>query len=384
MVDMNSDVLVTYDYFLKDHLGNTRVTFNNNGVVDQRFDYYPFGMTMANSWSSENKYRYNGKEIQDGLLDGVNLDWYDYGARMYDSQLGRWHVQDPLIKWASSPYSYCHNNPLAYIDIFGMDPFTINGEEVGADGLTNSQWIEASRPNTSDQVARYYRKLNQQLERKASKNNESSVYQDAIGYYYWDEKGWSENIFTLEIDGIVYLVKVGSAGVTAWKEYLSANGDSWWSEAWNSDIARGIIPDYVHVGFGFSGIAGCGASQSFELNWVLRGKQASFKPILTTTVTTGAGYQVDFTFNIGGSIYTGPVSQIKRDFLKTSILEGKSGVFATGGGSVLGKIGLTGTWTPTSTGYGLSQNEVNIGIGLTPGPNIAGGASNTYILKDWY
>ena len=61
-----------YQYYLKDHLGNVRVTFAGDGTVVQGKHYYPFGLEMAGrgyeSGGYVNKYRYNGKELEDDLL----------------------------------------------------------------------------------------------------------------------------------------------------------------------------------------------------------------------------------------------------------------------------------------------------------------------------
>ncbi len=67
---------------------------------------------------SENKYLYNGKELQDEQLGGVNLDWYDYGFRFYDPALARFTTQDPRAEkyYSWSAYNYCYNNPIKFID----------------------------------------------------------------------------------------------------------------------------------------------------------------------------------------------------------------------------------------------------------------------------
>ncbi|MCV9387475.1 RHS repeat-associated core domain-containing protein [Reichenbachiella ulvae] len=108
-----------YEYNLTDHLGNVRVTVskeNQSVIITQTDDYYPFGLTF-NSFNNDNKYLYNGKELQD------ETGWLDYGARMMDPTIGRFLQIDPLanvMQESWNPYHYVKNNPIKYIDPTGM------------------------------------------------------------------------------------------------------------------------------------------------------------------------------------------------------------------------------------------------------------------------
>ena len=114
-----------YHYYLRDHLGNIRVVMGQTGTLEQVNHYYAFGGLMRESTNpGVQPYKFGGKE-----LDRTSgLDAYDFGARMYFADRMQWGTVDPLCEkyYSVSPYGYCLNNPVRYIDPNGKHVYTIN------------------------------------------------------------------------------------------------------------------------------------------------------------------------------------------------------------------------------------------------------------------
>lgn len=105
-----------FHYYTQDHLGNNRTVTNEDGTVEQIVHYYPFGGTFNDAGLNTGlqQYKYNGKELD--RVAGLNT--YDYGARQYFSALPVWDRVDPKCEedYGVSPYAYCRNSPIKFID----------------------------------------------------------------------------------------------------------------------------------------------------------------------------------------------------------------------------------------------------------------------------
>lgn len=110
------------------YFDNFKVGIARGNIIEENH-YYAYGLkisgissrkpTDVNDGELKNDYLYNDKE----LFEDADLNWYDYGFRNYDPQIGRFPQLDPLTDAYPflTPYQYASCNPITNIDIDGWE-----------------------------------------------------------------------------------------------------------------------------------------------------------------------------------------------------------------------------------------------------------------------
>ena len=107
-------------YYHPDHLGSTTWVTDESGEPVEYIHYMPYGELWIDQHTTgySERYRFTGKERD-------SESGYDYfGARYYSSTLPMWLSVDPLSdKYPHiSPYAFCGNNPIKFVDPDGRFP----------------------------------------------------------------------------------------------------------------------------------------------------------------------------------------------------------------------------------------------------------------------
>ena len=157
-------------WHVRDYLGSVRAVYDitpepedvasaGNQILEQN-DYYAFGGridTPYQAYDQTNRYRYNGKEQL--RFEGINLDpgLTDYGARYYAPTFGRWTTPDPLADkyYSVSPYVFCNNNPVNFIDPDGRFVWAIPAMKLVAYATGAAVTLYAAQKLTKYEASKY-------------------------------------------------------------------------------------------------------------------------------------------------------------------------------------------------------------------------------------
>ena len=111
-------------YYLKDLSNTVLALANSSGSIVESYNYDAYGnVTIKNSGGNVistsaygNRFLFQGREYD------YTTQLYNFRARWYDPETGRWLSNDPIgISGGLNLYAFCGNDPVNYMDPMGLD-----------------------------------------------------------------------------------------------------------------------------------------------------------------------------------------------------------------------------------------------------------------------
>jgi RHS repeat-associated protein len=141
-------------YYHPDHIGSSNYMTDASGEVYQHDEYFPSGETFVQErhGAEHSSYLFSGKEQDE------ETGLYYFGARYLDPRIGIWYGVDPLAEkypWCS-PYVYCNNNPIRFIDPDGRKWKDRDGNVIKNENLANVKVYIFHDNDFSEQALKQY------------------------------------------------------------------------------------------------------------------------------------------------------------------------------------------------------------------------------------
>jgi RHS repeat-associated protein len=372
-------LLNRYVYNFTDHLGNVRLSYTDisgDGIIQPRRynassctkwfciddwkpgeivevnNYYPFGMLHDYTTTKQNpyQYKYNGKELQETGM-------YDYGARFYMPDLGRWGVMDPLaeVNRAWSPYRYAYDNPLRFIDPDGRLEDWYEDDKTG-----DIAWHDGSATRVGQTNITKKKGAQIAVIEKVGDNITATNMLNSDGSITRNGETITNGYSTTTVAGRTITSR------NQWEAIVNASGSAS-PGIWHSNFARNLVNDSYNVGLSSNVAAFLGVGTT-PVNFTLltRGEPGLyFTPSVGGSLGTGIEGSAGITF--GGGRYTGDSRNIT-----SSMLQGHSfGVSGGLGAIVDGSAGVS--YAPVDPnnpikGGGFINYSAQIGVGIEGSP----------------
>ena len=123
LIARSTDAVRTYYHYASDEMGSTTHIVDDEGQVQNRYEYDAWGNITAQEEAVPNRFKFTGQQ-----LDPVTQQYY-LRARFYNPVIARFTQEDTYRGDGLNLYAYCANNPIYYVDPTGYEKSSVWGTD---------------------------------------------------------------------------------------------------------------------------------------------------------------------------------------------------------------------------------------------------------------